>query len=510
VRLDGHLSPVVKQIRESFIVPQSLKVWFVASEVAPFAKTGGLADVAGSLPDALRHIGVDISIALPFYRTVKKKGLDAQPLLKNLSVPMADTHVSCDVWSAKTDAGVPVLLFDYPPYFERQGLYGSARGDYPDNLERFSLLCRGALVLAQELGTPPDVFHCHDWQTALIPAYLKTRYRNDPFFRRVASLFTIHNMGYQGIFPVQGLAVCGLPAAVFHMEGVEYWGDMSLLKAGIVYADALTTVSPTYSREIQTPEFGLGMDGVLQRRSDRLFGILNGADYTVWNPATDPHITSPFTPTDRQGKRACKAALLDEAGLAQRLLDRPVCAVVSRLTVQKGYELIVEAADQIVDMDAGLVILGSGEPAYQRAVAALKRKYPTRVAVWFGFDEPLAHRITAGSDILWVPSLYEPCGLTQIYAMKYGTVPVVRATGGLDDTIDPFDPQSGVGTGFKFYGHKSRDFIKEIRRAVRLYEDPATWERIMDNDMAADFSWDRSARRYRALYEQLRREQTVG
>ena len=471
--------------------------------MTPFAKTGGLADVAGSLPDALNGLGLDISVALPFYKTVKDKGVPVKPLFRNLLVPVAGKDWSCDVWATATQAGVRVLLFDNPAFFDRSGLYGTAKGDYADNLERFTFLNRAVLLLAKETGARVDVVHCHDWQTALIPAYLKVLYHGDPFFRRMASLFTIHNMGYQGIFPAHELAVCGLPVTEFHMEGVEYWGDLCLLKAGIVYSDALTTVSPTYSREIQTPEFGLGMEGILRSRSNQLFGILNGADYAVWNPATDIHIASPYTADDRRGKRTCKVALLREAGLEERLADRPVCGVISRLTVQKGYELIAQSVDRILSMDVGLVILGAGEPKYQRAVEELRKRHPTRVGEWLGFDEPLAHRIMAGSDILLVPSLYEPCGLTQLHAMKYGTVPLVRATGGLDDTIDAFDRESGSGTGFKFYGYESTDFVDEIRRAVRMYEDRPVWEKIIENDMAADFSWERSARRYRALYEEL-------
>jgi starch synthase len=484
-------------------VSQPVTVWFVASEVAPYAKTGGLADVAGSLPDDLRGVGVNVSVALPFYKTVKDKGITAKPILENLPVPVAGRTLPCNVWQTEAGTGGSVFLFDNPEFFDRPDLYGTAQGDYPDNLERFTFLNRAVLALAKATGTHVDVLHCHDWQAALIPAYLKTIYAGDPFFYRIASLFTIHNMGYQGIFPARGLAVCGLPDSEFHMEGIEYWGGLSLLKAGIVYSDALTTVSPTYSLEIQTPEFGLGMDGILRRRSDRLFGILNGADYGVWNPATDVHIPSRYTAEDRTGKRACKAVLIHEAGLDERLLDRPVCGVISRLTVQKGYELIMDAVEEILQFDVGLVILGAGEEKYERAMAALGEKYPAQVGVWLGFDEPLAHRIMAGSDTLLVPSLYEPCGLTQLHAMKYGTVPIVRGTGGLEDTIVAFDPETGSGTGFTFYGHDSADFVSEIHRAIKLYEDASMWGKIVDNCMAADFSWERSARRYLDLYEEL-------
>lgn len=459
--------------------------------------------MAGSLPDALKGLGMDIRIALPFYRTIRDKDVAARSVFRDLSVPVGPDVLTGDVWETETPGGVTVWLFDRPAFFDRPALYGTAAGDYPDNLERFTFLNRAVLEWAMVTGTGPDILHCHDWQTGLIPAYLKTLYRRDPRLGSVASLFTIHNLGYQGLFPPAGLAVSGLPATEFHMEGLEYWGGLSLLKAGLVYADALTTVSPTYSREIQTPEFGLGMDGILRRRSDRLYGILNGADYGVWNPAVDPHIPATYRAESREGKRNCKAALLRETGLDEDLLEAPLCGVVSRLTVQKGFELIVGAVDEIVDKGAGLVILGSGEAKYEAAVAALEARHPTRIALRLGFDEPLAHRIVAGSDILLVPSLYEPCGLTQLHAMKYGTVPVVRATGGLDDTIEAVDPARGTGTGFKFSGNRAADFLAAVTRAMECYQDRSVWERIVGNGMAADFSWTQSALRYLDVYREL-------
>ncbi|MEE9565957.1 MAG: glycogen/starch synthase, partial [Desulfobacteria bacterium] len=365
---------------------EPLKVWFLASEVAPFAKTGGLADVAGSLPACLKNLGVDIRVGLPFYRTVKDGSFEIKKSLEGLEVPLGDTILRGDILETSTEEGVPVYLFDMEDFFGRSGLYGTPKGDYPDNLERFSYFCRAALLFAKETGLSFDVIHCHDWQTGLIPAYLRTLYRADPFFSDVASVMTIHNLGYQGLFPADKLPICGLPATEFHLEGVEHWGKISLLKAGIVYADAITTVSPTYSQEIQRPEFGLGMEGILKKRSADLYGILNGADYNTWDPAADRHIGSHYSLSDIKNKRLCKTALVNELGLDQRFADRPLLAMISRLAAQKGCDLLVKIAQDVVELDAGLVVLGAGEEKYERFLIGLGKKYPESIAVRIGFD----------------------------------------------------------------------------------------------------------------------------
>ncbi len=484
---------------------EPLKVWFLASEVAPFAKTGGLADVAGSLPACLKNLGVDIRVGLPFYRTVKDGSFEIKKSLEGLEVPLGDTILRGDILETSTEEGVPVYLFDREDFFGRSSLYGTPKGDYPDNLERFSYFCRAALLFAKETGLSFDVVHCHDWQTGLIPAYLKTLFKADPLFSDVASVMTVHNLGYQGLFPADKLSICGLPATEFHLEGIEFWGKISLLKAGIVYADAITTVSPTYSQEIQRPEFGLGMEGILKKRSADLYGILNGADYHTWDPAADRHIGSHYSLSDIKNKRLCKTALVNELGLDQRFADRPLLAMISRLAAQKGCDLLVEIAQDIVELDAGLVVLGAGEEEYERFLIGLGKKYPESIAVRIGFDEPLAHRIMAGADMLLIPSRYEPCGLTQIYALKYGTVPIVRATGGLDDTIKQFDPDSGQGTGFKFVEYEAKAFFERIKEAVRLFEESAGWMKLVKNGMRSDFSWERSAQEYIYVYDKARK-----
>jgi len=483
----------------------SLRVWFLASEVAPFAKTGGLADVAGALPACLKNLGVDVRVGLPFYRMVKDGKFQTQKVLEGLEVPLGNTTLKGDVLETTTEEGLPVYLFDREDLFDRSALYGTPEGDYPDNLERFSYFSRAAPLFAKKAGFRFDVVHCHDWQTGLIPAYLRTLYKAVPFFSDVASVFTIHNLGYQGLFPTDKLSTCGLPAGELRPEGIEYRGQISLLKAGIVYADAITTVSPRYSREIQTPEFGMGMDAIFRKRSSDLYGILNGVDYKAWNPATDPYITVHYGPGDMEGKRKCKVDLVNEMGIDQHLVGRPVLAMISRLAAQKGCDLLVRVAEDLVRLDAGLVILGAGDEKYQVDLSELAKKYPESIAVRIDFDEPLAHRIMAGADMLLLPSRYEPCGLTQMYALKYGTVPVVRATGGLDDTIVPFNPETGEGNGFKFSPYESVAFLGVIRQAVDLFLNSQAWKKLMVNGMKADFSWEESARKYILLYEKVRK-----
>jgi starch synthase len=485
------------------VVNDPLSILFLSSEVTPYAKTGGLADVAGSLPGALRSLGINVSVALPLYRSVKEGSFQRQLVLKGLQVPLAGQTVTGNVHATKTEGGVPVYFFEREDLFDRPNLYRTAEGDYYDNLERFVFFSRAALLFAKAAGMDSDVIHCHDWQTGLIPAYLSTVFRTDPFFSSTTTLFTIHNIGYQGLFPREKLTVCGLPPETYHSEGVEYWGAISLLKAGIVYSHAVTTVSPTYSREIQTSEFGLGMDGILRNKSASLHGILNGADYSVWDPARDPHIASHYDSDHLFGKSVNKAALLKETGLEPALLERPVLGMTSRLSHQKGCDLLIPILDELAGMKVGLVVLGEGEERYERALREAAEKHPGRFSVTIGFDEALSHRIMAGVDIFLVPSLYEPCGLTQMYALKYGTVPVVRATGGLEDTIRDFDSRVKDGNGLKFIPYESKAFLAAIQRAMDLYTDQTIWEILMRNGMAADFSWKRSAERYGELYQSL-------
>jgi len=483
-----------------------LKVLFLSPEAVPFAKTGGLADVAGSLPEALKRQGAEVRMVLPLYAMVRQGKFRTTPLIDTLTVPLGGEGMETKVLETRTRDGVPVYLLEREDLYDRPNLYGSAMADYYDNLERFAFFSHAALRIAESLQFRPDVIHCHDWQTGLVPALVSGPYADNAFVGGSPTVFTVHNLGYQGLFPAEKLPLTGLsPSRFFHLEGLEFWGKISLLKAGIVYSDAVTTVSPTYAKEIQTAEYGKGMEGILLRRRDALYGILNGVDYEFWDPARDPHVPENYSPKKMAGKRACKALLLEEMGLDASLKERPLLGMISRLDTQKGLDLLVEILSDIAALDVGLVVLGSGDESIQEAIKKVADTNRGRVGLKIGFDEPLAHRIMAGVDIFLLPSRYEPCGLTQMYALKYGTVPVVRATGGLEDTIVPFDPQSGEGNGLKFVAYESQAFLAAIRDAVGLFQDAKAWKRLMGNGMRADFSWNRSAQTYMEIYRSLLR-----
>jgi starch synthase len=485
-------------------MPDNLKVLFLSPEAVPFAKTGGLADVAGALPNALRHLGVEVEVMLPLYRVVREREFQARPLLKDLAVPLGNSELTAQVLGAETEAGLSVYFIEREDLYDRPNLYGTPLGDYYDNLERFTFFAHAALETATTLSLKPNVIHCHDWQTGLVPALLKGPYRDSTSLGAPATVFTIHNLGYPGLFPADKLSLTGLSKdAFFHPEGLEYYGKVSLLKAGIVYSDAITTVSPAYAKEIQTAEYGMGMEGILRHRRAHLQGILNGVDYSLWDPSQDPHVPAHYSPRKMAGKKGCKEALIQEMGLDPTLSKRPLLGMVSRLDVQKGLDLLVQILDDILSLDVGLVILGSGDEQIQQAIQQAAQRYPGRISLRIGFDEPLAHRIMAGADIFLIPSRYEPCGLTQMYALKYGTVPVVRATGGLDDTIVQFISRTGRGNGFKFRPYEPAAFLKSIREAVALFTDLKAWRKLMANGMKADFSWEQSARKYLELYKSL-------
>ena len=485
-------------------MPDNLKVLFLSPEAVPFAKTGGLADVAGALPNALRHLGVEVEVMLPLYRVVRAREFQARPLLKDLAVPLGNSELTAQVLGAETEAGLSVYFIEREDLYDRPNLYGTPLGDYYDNLERFAFFAHAALETATTLSLKPDVIHCHDWQTGLVPALIKGPYRDSTPLGAPATVFTIHNLGYPGLFPADKLSLTGLSKdSFFHPEGLEYYGKISLLKAGIVYSDTVTTVSPSYAKEIQTAQYGMGMEGILRHRRAHLHGILNGVDYSLWDPSQDPHIPAHYSPRKLIGKKACKDALIQQMGLDPTLSKRPLLGMVSRLDVQKGLDLLVEILDDILSLDVGLVILGSGDEQIQQAIQQAAQRYPGRISLLIGFDETLAHCIMAGADIFLIPSRYEPCGLTQMYALKYGTVPLVRATGGLDDTIVQFVSRTGRGNGFKFRPYKAAAFLKAVREAVALFTDLKAWRKLMANGMKADFSWEQSARKYLELYKSL-------
>jgi len=463
----------------------------VSSEAAPLAKTGGLADVVGSLPSALREFGDEAAVFIPRYGTVDLKGL--RRVYDTLPIHLGVERYDCSIYEAPAE--FPFYLLDCPPLFERKGIYGESGLDYPDNHIRFAVFARAALEVARRLFSA-EVFHCHDWQSGLVPAYLRTLYVSDPTFFGARTLFTIHNLGYQGLFPKTVLPEIALDPALFGAGEIEFFGSVSYIKAGIALADALSTVSPTYAREIRTPEYGFGLEGILQTRAGDLTGILNGVDTSEWNPAADPLIAADYSPDDLAGKLVCKERLLAELGLPPEAMARPLIGMVSRLTRQKGADLLAQAGQWIPAEDVYLAVLGEGDPEYEGFFRGLAEALPGRVAVRIGYDAALAHRILAGADMFLMPSRYEPCGMTQMFGLKYGTVPVVRSTGGLDDTIEE-------GTGFKFLEYSGAALLEAVRDAVGMFSDSVRWRETMLRGMAKDFSWKESAKAYSALYKRL-------
>ncbi len=468
------------------------RVLMVASEAAPFAKTGGLADVMGSLPAALRELGEEVAVVLPAYLDIKLSA-PAQEVLSYLPIRVGPRLFPARVLLAE-HVQVPYYLIDCPELYARPGLYGDARGEFWDNPVRFAALSLAAIQVARFLFRP-DVLHCHDWQAALAPVYLRTTFAPDPTYLAIRTLLTIHNLGYQGRFAGGLMGELGLDAGLFHRDALEFFGDINFLKGGIGFSDAINTVSPTYAREIQTPEYGFGLDGFLRARATRLSGILNGVDYSQWNPETDRRLARNYSAADLGGKAECKRALLEELGLPARL-DRPLIGMISRFADQKGFDLVEQIALELAAMDVAVAVLGSGDPRFENSFRHLAAVRPDVFGVRIGYDDPLAHRIEAGADLFVMPSRYEPCGLNQIYSLRYGTVPVVRATGGLDDTIED-------GAGFKFWDYAPWSLAGAIRAALEAYRDRKAWTRRMVRCMSKDFSWQVSAGEYAALYRRL-------
>jgi starch synthase len=477
------------------------KIAFLASEAVPYAKTGGLADVAGALPKYLAKIGADPVIVLPLYREVRKGGLILKKAVDGAAVEIGGRTVSFSVWEHSQD-GVRALFIEHDGYFDRDCLYGTPSGDYPDNGERFGFYARASLESFKRLGFRPDVLHCHDWQSAMALAFLKFKLDGDPFFSSVRSLFTIHNLAYQGLFPKEILSALGLPDSLFRMDDLEFYGNLNFLKAGILYSSAVSTVSPTYSREIQTPEFGCGLDGLLRIRASVLHGVLNGVDYAVWDPSTDPLIPARFSARDRSGKAACREGLLKMFGLRAGT-GVPVVGMVSRLAGQKGLDIVSGSLPELFKLDLRLVILGTGDAKIQDELTKASRAYPEKLGLRIAFDDRVARTIYAGSDLFLIPSRYEPCGLTQMYSLRYGTVPIVRATGGLEDSIQEYDPASGAGNGFKFSEASAPAMIAAVRGALAAFKLRKAWDTLVRNAMAGDFSWEKSAGEYMRLYDRI-------
>lgn len=485
-----------------------LNLLVVSSEAVPYAKTGGLADVVGALPCEFAKLGHDVVLLLPRYRCLSESGRSFRSVCQ-LRVPTpqgcVDTLIEEDVIPVG-DAGrhVRVWTIRHEAFFDRSGLYQDRGIDYPDNLERFSFFCRAAMEVMTYLRTAcrwnTHILHLHDWQAALCAVYRKTLAR-DQEVQDVHTVLTLHNVGYQGLFPGAQFEKTGLPRSLFTPAGLEYYGSVNLLKGGIVFADYVTTVSPTYAREILTPQYGFGLEGVLRNREDRLTGILNGIDTDRWNPETDPYLPANYSASDRSGKRICKQALQREFQLPE--IAVPLLGVIARLTSQKGLDLLETIIPQLMTMDLQLVVLGAGEPELEAKFKALQARCPHRMGVRIGFDEGLAHRIEGGADVFVMPSRYEPCGLSQLYSLRYGTVPVVRKTGGLADTVVPLAAQTrqvGRATGFHVEADSAEALLDVLRLAVEVYQDRSTWDQLVEAGMATDVSWARSAKAYDRLF----------
>src|SRR5271168_274475 len=479
-----------------------MRILFAASEAAPFAKTGGLADVLEGLPRALAAMGHEVAVVLPRYRGIGTKRV----VVPSLTVPLGSTIHFPTIHEGDPLHGVRYYFVDAAEYFDRGGLYGEGGWGFGDNPERYTLYARAVIEIAKQLWLP-DVFHCHDWQGALVPVLLRGVYGYDPAFARIPVVFTVHNIAYQGRFGSDVLGRIGLPGHLFNANALEFWGDVNFLKGGMLFADHLTTVSRKYAEEIQTPQFGYGLDAVVRSRASRLTGILNGADYSTWNPETDRWIKAHYSAGDLSGKATCKRDLLRELRLPEENNDRMVVGIVSRFVEQKGFDLIAEVGREFLDEDVAVVALGSGDARYEaffRMLAEARADRPERVGVRIGFDNVLAHKIKAGADLFLMPSRYEPCGLSHLYAMRYGTIPLVRATGGLDDTVEPFDLKTMQGNGFKFWDATGPALLDTLRWALNCYRNPPAWAKLMQNAMAQNFSWATAAEKYVEVYEKAR------
>ena len=482
-----------------------MNILFASAEVSPIAKTGGLGDVCGSLPKALAKLGHDVTVFMPYYREAHEWFASKGVVIEEAAQP---TFIRWGSWAAEAmyfrttlpGTGIPLILVANDYFFDRPHIYSPRFDGYDDGIERYTFFCRAVIRGCELLGIVPDVVHAHDWHTALLPIYLHSGLRGSESFRRAHSVYTIHNLNYQGIGSRSQFPALGLHSRYWAPDALEHFGDVNLMKAGIIFANQVTTVSPTYAKEIQSGEKGAGLDGILRSLSFKLNGLLNGIDVDEWNPATDPHLPSHFRLGHLGGKSLAKRALLRELGMPHKA-KAPLLGFISRLTDQKGIDLLITALPQMLASGAEAVILGSGEPRFENALRHIAAHHPDSCRVIIGFDNKLAHRIYGGADILLMPSIYEPCGLNQMYALRYGTVPVVRLTGGLADTVIPFHGSNpSTANGFGFVAANPADFYTATWLAMLNHRESKLWHQLQDNGMAADLSWERSAREYETIY----------
>jgi starch synthase len=476
-----------------------LSIAFVSAEVAPYAKIGEMADVAYSLPKHLSSLGLEVSLFMPLYRRPEIDTLPKELVLSNLPVSLGERRIKARIFKGEQGKN-DIYFIDNPKFFWRDQIYGTGTGQYLDNDERFIFFCRAVLEFLLKSRKRVDIIHCNNWPTSLIPVFLKTHFDRKKQFRQTATVLTLHNIAYQGEFPPDSLLLAGLNLKYFTSQGLLLDGRFNFLKSGIQFADVLNTVSSSYRKEILTRKHGLGLGKIISPKRDVFFSIRNGIDYEVWNPETDPFIARNYSFANLEAKKECKKDLIKEFGLLVKT-SSPVIGIVSYMRTHKGFDILLEAMDELVQMDMALVILGQGEEQYEKQLIEIQRRYPDKVSVRLEMNPPLTHKIAAGADIFLIPSLYEPCGLNQLYSFRYATVPVVRATGGLKETVRPFEPQSGKGNGFVFTEYSSKALIEALKEALKCYQKPSLWKNILTEGMKEDFSWDKSAKKYVKLYQ---------
>lgn len=482
-----------------------MKILLVSSEIYPFAKTGGLADVCGALPKAINQLGHDVRLIMPLYKSINREKYGLKAKVRDLPVRIGEQQYYADIYEARLPGSlVPVYFVEHELFFgNRDGLYQENGQDYPDNCKRFSFFNKAVLEFTKNIEWRFDILHANDWQAALAIAYLKLLCVDDHFFRTAAAVYSIHNMGYMGLFPKDKLLETGLDWEQFTFDKLEFWDQLALSKGGIVYADVINTVSEQYAKEIQTPEYGCGLEGLLRSRSKDVYGILNGLDYAVWDPAKDAKIARRYNENTLSLKVHNKLALQSLCDIPMNA-DIPLIGMVSRLDRQKGFDILAEIISQIMAMNVNFVLLGTGDPEYHRLFQDLKKKYPEKIGLNLGFDAALAQVIYAGADMFLMPSKYEPCGLGQLISFKYGTVPIVRKTGGLADTVKDYNLNTGEGDGFVFEEYSSAALLLAIRRALSLSQDQGRWQMLMKKIMKYNYSWENSAKKYIALYKKAR------
>lgn len=477
-----------------------MRILMVTPEANPFCSSGGLAEVNFALASALTKLGHEVKVVLPLYRQVRESGRPLTSTGLTLSIPLSWKNLPAEIYTSEIDSKLRFYFIAQDALFNRDGLYGTSYGDFEDNAERFIFFSRAVVEMMEALELDCDICHCHEWQTGLVPVYLRTLYRDRPRLQRRATVYTVHNVGYQGLFSSYDLPLTGLGWELLSPKALEFYGKLNFMKGGVVFADIINTVSSKYREEILTPEFGFGLEGLFQERAHELYGILEGVDYSRWDPGHDAFLAASYDRDHLEGKQLCKAALIRRFGL-NLPPEKPLLGMTTRFFERKGINLVENILDDLMRLDLGFVIQGTGEERHHYLLQEIASRYPEKLGLSIGYGDELAHQVIAGADIFLMPSRYEPCGLDQLYCLRYGTIPVVRATGGLDETVQEYDPQTGAGTGFKFSGYTPAELMDAVRRALDLYPDRPAWEALMRQNMALDYSWiNTAAPKYEELY----------